>query len=95
MAKSSGLTQGWRNFDFRFSIIFKKIILVALPARELNFDKFRSGELRKTNRLLSFYMTRTAYKTKKLGGTNRQQGDLISLISLKKIGGEGDTQIDG
>jgi hypothetical protein len=42
MIRSSGLRKGPQNFDFRFSIILKKIIiiLVALPARELNFDKF-------------------------------------------------------
>jgi hypothetical protein len=39
-----GLRQGPRNFDFRFSIILKKK-LMALPARELNFDKFKSGGL--------------------------------------------------
>jgi hypothetical protein len=44
MVRSSGLRQGSQNFDFIFSII-KKIILVALPARELNFNKFKSGEL--------------------------------------------------
>jgi hypothetical protein len=39
----TGLRQG--NFDFRFSIILKNIILVALPARELNFDKHKLGGL--------------------------------------------------
>jgi hypothetical protein len=43
MVKSSGLRQAPRNFDFRFSIVLKKIVLVALPARELNFDKFKPG----------------------------------------------------
>jgi hypothetical protein len=42
---SSGLIQGPRNFDFTFSIILTKIILVVLPARKLNFDKFKSGGL--------------------------------------------------
>jgi hypothetical protein len=43
MFRSSGLRQGPRNFDFRFSIIKEK--LVALSARKLNFDKFKSGGL--------------------------------------------------
>jgi hypothetical protein len=37
MVRSSGLRKGSRNFE--------KINLVALPARELNFDKLKSGEL--------------------------------------------------
>jgi hypothetical protein len=45
MVRSSGLRQGPRDFEFRISIIWKKIILVALPARELNFDEFKSGGL--------------------------------------------------
>jgi hypothetical protein len=44
MVRTSGLRQGPRDFDFRFSIILKKK-LVALPARELNFDEFKSGGL--------------------------------------------------
>jgi hypothetical protein len=44
MVRSSGLRQGSRNFDFKFSIILKTIILVALPARELNFDEFKLHE---------------------------------------------------
>jgi hypothetical protein len=39
MVRSSGLRQGPREFDFRISIIKKK--LVVLPARELAFDKFK------------------------------------------------------
>jgi hypothetical protein len=45
MVRSSGLRQGPRDFDFRFSIILKKKIVVALPARELNSDEFKSGGL--------------------------------------------------
>jgi hypothetical protein len=45
MVKSSGLRLGPRNFEFRFSIIWEKIIVVAFPAMELNFDKFKSGGL--------------------------------------------------
>jgi hypothetical protein len=45
MVRSSGLRQGPRNFDFRFSIILKKKNLVALTARELNFDEFKLGGL--------------------------------------------------
>jgi hypothetical protein len=45
MVRCSGLRQGPRNFDFRFSIILKIIISVALLSKELNFDEFKSGEL--------------------------------------------------
>jgi hypothetical protein len=44
MVRSSGLRQWPRDFDFKFSIILKKK-LVALPAGELNFDKFKLGGL--------------------------------------------------
>jgi hypothetical protein len=47
MLEAVACERGPRNFDFRFSIILKKVILVALPSRELNFDKFKSGGLRK------------------------------------------------
>jgi hypothetical protein len=40
-----------------------------------------------TIRVLSFDTTQTGDKTKKLSGTHRQQGDLISLISLKNEDG--------
>jgi hypothetical protein len=43
--RSSDLRKGPRNFDLRFSIIFKKIIFIALTARELNSDEFKSGGL--------------------------------------------------
>jgi hypothetical protein len=45
MVRSSDLIQGPRNFYFRISIILKKIIVVALPARELYFIKLKSGGL--------------------------------------------------
>jgi hypothetical protein len=45
MFRSSGLRQGQPDFDFRFSIIKKKLILVALTAEERNFDKLKSGGL--------------------------------------------------
>jgi hypothetical protein len=46
MVRSSGLRQGPRDFDFRISIILKKIILEDLPVRKLNFDKCKFEELR-------------------------------------------------
>jgi hypothetical protein len=45
MVRSSSLRQGPRNFDYKFSIILKNIIIVALTARELNSDNFKSGGL--------------------------------------------------
>jgi hypothetical protein len=49
MFRSSGLIERPRNFDFRFIIILKKEILVALPAMELNLEKCNSGGLHKNH----------------------------------------------
>jgi hypothetical protein len=56
MVRSSGLRKGTRNFYFRFSIILKKIILVALTARELNFDEFKSGGLHEKHAVATWNM---------------------------------------
>jgi hypothetical protein len=54
------------------------------------FSLFSLEIVGRTNCLLSFDMTWTAEQTKKLGGIDRQQGDLIShcllLSNWEKVG---------
>jgi hypothetical protein len=45
MVRNSGLKQGASEFLFQIYITLEKKNVETLKARELNFDKFRSGEL--------------------------------------------------
>jgi hypothetical protein len=67
MVRSSGLRQRPRNFDLRFSIILKKIIVVALTAKELNIDELKSGGLHEKHAVATWNVEPSQYLLKDRG----------------------------